>query len=72
MTYKDLRQTSQTVRSDLTTEQQARLLKKVISERWKLARKAKCENRGRKLKLAEFPELARVLEEVFEVNNLIC
>ena len=65
--YADIKQASQTVRSDLTTIQQHHLTQRIIT-----SRKLKeirtihvAEGRGRKLKSTEFPELGLALEYAF-------
>ena len=59
--YANLRTTSQTVRSDLTTVQQYKLTERIISARKSKEIRSIAEGRGRKLKSKEFPELAAVL-----------
>ena len=59
-------QTSQTVRSDLTVEQQHRL---IISARKLKEIKTIASGRGRKLKSTEFPQLAMALEYAFGENS---
>ena len=63
--FKDISQTSQMVRNDLTTLQQHQLTKRVISQRKLKEIRVIGEGRGRKLKSEEFPELAVVLMYVF-------
>lgn len=59
--YQEIRQTSQMVRSDLTTIQQHKLTERVTSQ-WKLKEiKTIAHGRGRQLKVTQFPELAAVL-----------
>ena len=58
--YANLRTTSQTVRSDLTTIQQYKLTERISARKSKEIRSI-AEGRGRKLKSKEFPKLAAVL-----------
>ena len=61
----NLCKTSQTVRSDLTTEQQHRLTRRVIAARKVKEIRIIAAGRGRKLKSQEFPDLAALMECVF-------
>ena len=63
--YKDICQTSQIVRSDLTVLQQYQLTQHVISQRKLKEIRIIAEGRGRKLKCSKFPELATVLSYAF-------
>ena len=63
--YQDIKRTSQVVRNDLTTEQQHRLQKRIISARKVKEIRTMCEGRGRKLKSEHFPELSAILEYAF-------
>ncbi len=63
--YSEIRRTSQTVRSDLTTLQQHLLAERVISARKIKQIKTVEPGRGRKLKTKHYPELSTVLEYAF-------
>ena len=63
--YKEICTTSQMVRSDLTTLQQYRLTQRLISQRKLKEISVIAEGRGRKLKCAQFPELATALAYAF-------
>ena len=63
--YKDICQTSQIVRSDLTVLQQYQLTQRMISQRKLKEIRIIAEGRGRKLKCSKFPELATVLSYAF-------
>ena len=63
--YQQICKTSQTVRNDLTTQQQYKLTQRIISRRKLNEIKVISEGRGRKLKITEFPELSAVLTFAF-------
>ena len=64
--YKDIEITSQTVRNDMTNEQQRRLTKRIIASRKSKEFRSSFDNRGRPLLADEFPELGIVLQSIFE------
>ena len=63
--YRDIKTTSQIVRNDLTTEQQHRVTKRIISTRKLKEIRTVAMGRGRKLKCEEYPGLAEALEKAF-------
>ena len=63
--FADIKTSSQTVRSDLTTLQQHRLTQRTVSARKLKEIRTIAEGRGRKLKSKEFPELGLALEYAF-------
>ena len=69
--YQQICLTSQVVRSDLTAQQQYRLTQRIISRRKLNEIKVISEGRGRKLKSAEFPELAAILTFAFGEYDII-
>jgi len=67
--YSEIRRTSQTLRSDVTVEQQHRVTERLISVRKLKEIRTIGEGRGRKLKSTQFPELSTVLlHEIGEYN----
>lgn len=63
--FEDIETTSQTVRNDMTNENQRQLHKRVIALRKSKEFRKQFDSRGRALKADIFPELAAVLEGVF-------
>lgn len=63
--YHNLIVTSQTVRNDMTVEQQYRLYHRIIEARKIKEIRTNIGRRGRYMKCEEFPELAQVLEYAF-------
>ena len=68
--YSEIRRTSQTLRSDVTVEQQHRVTERLISVRKLKEIRTIGEGRGRKLKSTQFPELSTVLLHAFGEYNV--
>ena len=68
--YAEIQMTSQMVRSDMTTQQQHKLTKRVISGRKLKEIRTIGKGRGRKLKTDQFPELPTILLYVFGDYNV--
>jgi hypothetical protein len=69
--FQDIQKTSGVVRNDMTNEQQRRLTKRIVENRKKNEAKLqqKFDQRGRKLKVEEFPEMSKIIENVFETGS---
>ena len=67
--YKDIEITSQTVRNDMTNEQQRRLTKRIIASRKSKEFRSCFDNHGHPLLADEFPELGIALQSVFECGE---
>ena len=67
--FEDIEKTSQTVRNDMTNGNQRRLYKRIIALRKSKEFRKKFDSRGRALKADIFPELAVVLESIFESGD---
>lgn len=67
--FECLERTSQTVRNDLTNEQQRTLTKRVIASKRQKLFKLRSEMHGRALIAELFPELKMVLEEIFNYST---
>jgi len=66
--FEDIERKSYTVRNDMTNERQTKLFKKMREKLWRKAKTLGHDSRGRRLKISEFPELSRVLEQIFQVS----
>ena len=69
--FQDIQKMSGVVRNDMTNEQQRRLTKRIVENRKKNEAKLqqKFDQRGRKLKVEEFPEMSKIIENVFETGS---
>ena len=68
--FDELKKTSLQVRNDMTNEQQRLLTNRIITKRKKNMYCLSFENRGRELKVEQFPELTSVLESFFDEGNM--
>ena len=64
--FKEIEETSQVVRNDMTNEQQRRLTRRIISSRKSKEFRSAFDSRGRPLLADVFPELGMVLQSIFE------
>lgn len=69
-TFAEIEKTSMIVNNSMTNEQQRLVTKRIIDKRKEKEMKLKIDSRGRMLKHEQWPELAKTLEYIFNIQDL--